>query len=79
MMAAVATRWLEGAGPAVFRVLFAIFGIGLGAWSVWPTDKDRAACDEAVHQLLTTKDEVELQRDIFLIRELDCSIRRRLP
>lgn len=40
--------------------------------------KVRALCDDAVHQVLTTKDPVELRRSMFLVRHLDCSIRRRL-
>jgi hypothetical protein len=58
-----------------------IIGIAVGAISVvWPRDtKERAVCDEAVQQLLTTKDEIELRRAIFLIRWLNCSVRSRLP
>jgi hypothetical protein len=40
--------------------------------------KERALCDQAVNTLLTTKDLVELQRSVFLIRRLDCGITRRL-
>jgi len=61
--------------------VFGAVGIGLGAWSVvgMRSDKEVIACDQAVHQLMTTKDKVELRRSIFLIRWLNCSVSRRLP
>jgi hypothetical protein len=40
--------------------------------------KERVLCDQAVSTLLTTKDLIELQRAMFLIRRLDCGITRRL-
>jgi hypothetical protein len=42
------------------------------------SDKVEALCDDAVHQLLTTKDAVELRRSIFLVRWFNSGIRRRL-
>lgn len=48
-------------------------GANGGQWA-----KERAMCDQAVNTLLTTKDLVELQRSVFLIRRLDCGITRRL-
>jgi hypothetical protein len=58
-----------------------LFAIGIFIGIVFTTasdDKSRALCDEAVHQVLTTKDPVELRRNIFLVQYLDCSIRRGL-
>jgi hypothetical protein len=44
-----------------------------------PTAKERQACDQAVATVLTTKDPVELERAMFLVRELRrCSIGKRL-
>ena len=46
----------------------------------WPNDKAAsAACDRAVATLLDTHDAVDLMRADILIRDLNCSIRRRLP
>jgi hypothetical protein len=42
-------------------------------------DAARRTCDEAVHNLLTTTDMVELQRAQILVRRLNCGVRRRLP
>jgi hypothetical protein len=42
-------------------------------------DKVTVLCDETVHQLLTTKDLVELQRATFIVRWFNCGIRGRLP
>lgn len=39
----------------------------------------RAVCDEAVQTMLTTRDQIELERAMFLIDRLDCSVGRRLP
>ena len=41
--------------------------------------KGRTKCDEAVQAMLTTNDLLELQRSIFLIERLNCSVQRRLP
>jgi hypothetical protein len=43
-----------------------------------PPSKVDRLCDDAVHQLLTTQDLVELRRAIFLVRWFNCSISRRL-
>jgi hypothetical protein len=43
-----------------------------------PSMEERKLCDEMVSTVLTTTDPLELQRAMFLIRRLDCSIRRRL-
>jgi len=45
---------------------------------VEPSAKERQVCDQAVSTLLSTTDALELQRAMFLIRRLDCSVRRRL-
>jgi hypothetical protein len=63
------------AGIFFAMIAAAAIGVVIG----WPSEKSRAVCDEAVRQLLTTKDFVELERSKFLIRSLDCSVRRRLP
>ena len=36
--------------------------------------KEKKLCDQALSTLFTTKDAVELQRAMFLIRQLDCKI-----
>jgi hypothetical protein len=41
--------------------------------------RERAKCDEAVEALLTSKELVEVTRAGFLIRQLNCSVGRRLP
>jgi ATP/maltotriose-dependent transcriptional regulator MalT len=38
--------------------------------------KGERVCDEAVHQVLTTKDPVELLRSTFLVQRLNRSIER---
>jgi hypothetical protein len=43
-----------------------------------PTAKEKKVCDWAVNTLLTTTDAIELQRTMFLIRQLDCKISTRL-
>lgn len=60
------------AGGSFYAVL-ATQGVSGGRWA-----KEDALCDQAVSTLLTTKDLVELQRSIFLIRWYNCSIGRRL-
>lgn len=47
-----------------------------------PSPRDAAVtakCDQAVAALLESRDPIELQRADILIRNLDCSIRKRLP
>jgi hypothetical protein len=61
-------------GAAGGYVLLSAAGISDGRLS-----KERALCDQAVDTLLTTKDLVELQRAMFLVRRLDCGVTRRLP
>ena len=39
----------------------------------------RRFCDQQVAILLSTKDQLELDRASFLVRYLDCSVSRRLP
>jgi hypothetical protein len=41
--------------------------------------KVRRFCDQQVATLLTTKEQLELDRARFLVRWLDCSVSRRLP
>jgi len=58
--------------------------LAVGVWSVvlWPAPRDKRAtaeCDRQVAALLTTHDALELERARVLIRELDCSVIRRLP
>jgi hypothetical protein len=69
------TPWLVMFSVFVGAVIVAS-GIVIGSNEGGP--KKRALCDEAVHGVPTTKDPVELQRNIFLVRHLDCSISRRL-
>ena len=38
-----------------------------------------AACDQAVHMLLTTESMVELERAKYLIRSMRCDVRNHLP
>jgi hypothetical protein len=56
---------------------FYLFSSGEGGTSEQLT-KRRALCDQAVSTLLTTKDLVELQRAMFLVRWLDCGVTQRL-
>lgn len=74
-------QFAKEAFPALFALVLLSIGIGVGIYSVVGSQpsKRTAACDEAVHQVLTTKDPVELQRNIFLVRWLDCSVSSRLP
>jgi hypothetical protein len=37
-----------------------------------------AACDKAVGALLAARDMVELERAKYLVKEMDCSVRKRL-
>jgi hypothetical protein len=84
MPAAMAKRWpLRGA--IAFAFAGALLAGGLSAFVVWnvvPSGgqlaKRRALCDQAVSTLLTTTDQLELQRAGFIVRQLDCSITRRL-
>jgi hypothetical protein len=48
-------------------------------WHPSSIDKVDLLCDQAVHQLLTTTDLVELQRATFLVGWFNCNIRWRLP
>jgi hypothetical protein len=69
--------WLTILGGAV-----TLFGIGLGTAAVLSgasIGKRPALCDQYVHTLLTTTDPVEVQRAIFLVNYLDCSVTRRAP
>jgi hypothetical protein len=53
---------------------FVIMGL-----DIEPTAKERQACDQAVATVLTTKDPVELERAMFLVKELKgCRIGNRL-
>lgn len=54
--------------PANFEILFG-----------GPSPAHRVACDRAVASLLSTDNLVELERSKFLIGELNCSVKRRLP
>lgn len=47
------------------------------AWPSYPVEQ--RLCDQAVDALLDSKDLVEVERAGMLIRELSCSIGRRLP
>lgn len=60
---------------AVAFVLFILF-IGLDTENILA--KKRAKCDEAVTALLYSKEQVEVIRAGILVRQLDCSIGRRL-
>jgi hypothetical protein len=68
-------RWPLGVGA------FVLYGLWLW-WLVTPDERDapqRAMCDKQVHVLLTTHDLVDLRRARYLIRELNCSVWRRIP
>jgi hypothetical protein len=69
--------WWPFALPTVFviAVITALHFIP----SLSSPDKVTVLCDEAVDQLLSTKELVELQRATFVINWFNCSIRRRLP
>jgi hypothetical protein len=41
-------------------------------------NKEERLCDQAVNTLLTTKDLVDLERAMFLVRWYNCGISRRL-
>jgi hypothetical protein len=43
-----------------------------------PSAKEKKVCDQAVNTLFTTTAAIELQREMFLIRRLDCNISTRL-
>jgi hypothetical protein len=43
-----------------------------------PSAKEKKLCDETVSTLFTTTDANELQRPMFLIRQLECKISTRL-
>jgi hypothetical protein len=61
-------------------VALAIVAGGFALALPWPHETAmRRQCDVAVHSLLTTHDEIELQRAAFTIYWLDCSMSRRLP
>jgi hypothetical protein len=80
MIMILGTCLIFGLGMASIIILF---GWGM-AISIIPDDsgsfgKSRALCDRVVAEVLTTRDPVDLRRDIFLIRYLNCSISRRLP
>jgi hypothetical protein len=80
MLTAVWAR--ANARGALFILAFllaGVLGVGIAFVMVEGRSKDSAVCDDAVHQLLTTKDLVELERSKFLIRWLDCGVRHRLP
>jgi hypothetical protein len=59
-------------------LLFVGIGIGGGFVPFYNENKITMLCDDAVHELLTTKDLVELQRAKFLIKWFNCGVRRRL-
>jgi hypothetical protein len=56
-------------------LLAGVLSVGIAFVMVEGRSKDSTVCDDAVHQLLTTKDLVELERSKFLIRWLDCGVR----
>jgi cytochrome c-type biogenesis protein CcmH/NrfF len=65
-------------------ILGAAWGIPVAAFilvmyfTLQPTAKERHACDQAVTTVLTTKDPLELERAMFLVQQLRCSIGKRL-
>ena len=73
---------IRGASVVLGAIL--LFAAGL-FFIVWLFDtpenilaKKRAKCDEAVTALLYSKEQVEVIRAGILVRQLDCSIGRRL-
>ena len=81
-----ALEWSSSSAlPKVAAFATALLAGGLSTlvlWHVVPSRgqlaKRRALCDQAVSTLLKTGDLIELQRAGFLVRQLDCSITRRL-
>jgi hypothetical protein len=73
-------RWAPSL--TIFSGAAILFAIGLGTAAVLSgasIGKRPALCDQYVHTLLTTTDLVEVQRAIFLVNYLDCSVTRRAP
>jgi hypothetical protein len=63
-------------------VVMVAMGLATGFVIMLPWPHEAAAsrqCDSAVHTVLATHDEIELQRAAFIVYRLDCSMRRRLP
>jgi hypothetical protein len=58
---------IAGAGTAAIPIII-----------LAPTAKEKKICDQAVSTLFTTTDAIELQRAMFLIRQLDCKISTRI-
>jgi hypothetical protein len=77
---ASARRLLAGSSWPLAGLFALSLGIGVVIAFIAgvPSDKEIAACDEAVHQVLTTKDPIELRRNIFLVRYLNCRVSSRL-
>lgn len=72
-------EWLAGVGSALF------IGVAAGAafWLIiivdFPGDREEhALCDRAIDALVHSNDLVEVTRAGIIIRELNCSIGRRL-
>ena len=82
-----AVRWSSILPPLMMGVAFIIVSMGLGgvfARVVLPHDAlpprqvQRQICDRVVSDLLTARDLVEVQRAGILVRELNCSVMRRM-
>lgn len=71
------SRW-----PLVLIALCLPLGFAAG-WFAFSSGRQHGVetvmCDRQVAILLNTKDLVELERAMFIIRRLDCDIGRRLP
>jgi hypothetical protein len=69
------------AAPGFAAISAMVAGAVIVALSVLilaPPAKEKKLCDQAVNTLFITKDAIELQRAMFLIRRLDCRISTRL-
>lgn len=78
----IARRWYDN--PVIIFPAAAMLGVAFVAVPVaiiapGSFDAERRLCDQAVEALLHSPDLVEVTRAGFIIRRLDCSIRRRLP
>lgn len=65
--------------PAVVLIIMAAFLTFIFRLPTPVADAEDRACDNAVATLFSTRDLVDMQRAQFVIKQLDCSISKRLP
>jgi len=53
--------------------------VGLGLFLVWAIPNSKPACDRAAERLFHSPDLLEVIRSGFLVVQLDCGLRRRIP